>query len=78
MISNMGKVSRPGQTVPNMKDSMQRGKNMVKVPLHLQMVAYTEVTSNIMKFRARADMYGLMASPMKDNGIKIKCMDMEC
>jgi hypothetical protein len=63
--------------VPNMKVSTLRARNMVKELSLLLMEACTLETSNTMKFLEKEDITGLMVKLMKDNGTKIKCMDME-
>jgi len=61
-----------------MKVSMLKAKSMGKAPSLLLMEACTLVTFSTTKSQEKEDTTGQMARLMKDNGIKIRCMDMEC
>jgi predicted nucleic-acid-binding protein len=75
-ISSTATVLKHGLTVLSTKASMLRVRNMVKALSLLLIAACILETSSTMKFQEREDITGLMAKLMKDNGIKIRCMDM--
>jgi len=76
MTSSTATVLKHGPTVLSTKASMLRVRNMAKVLSPLLIAACILETSSTMKFQEREDITGLMEKHMRDNGIKIRCMDM--
>ena len=60
-----------------MRDSILKARNTEREVSLLPMEASIVVILFKMKYLAKANTFGLMERHMRDNGKKIKCMDME-
>jgi hypothetical protein len=78
MTNSMGRELKHGLIVQNMKASIMKVKNTERELCSLLMVVSTQGTSSLMKYQAKENMFGQMENLTKDNGRKIKCMDMVC
>lgn len=86
MINKMVMEKNNGQMDLNIKDNMKMVKNMVKVYYNLLMGHFIMENSIITIYMEKViciyiyikvDMFGQIKENMKDNGIIIKCMDLE-
>ena len=74
-ISNMGKVLRPGQTVPSMTVNTSMAKSMARVVSRGPMVALTLEILKTTIFRVTEPIIGLMEEYLKAPGTTIKWKD---
>lgn len=77
MTNNTAKALRHGQMAQGMKGHILKAKSMERGPCALLMGVSILETFSSTKSQEEVNMFGLMASRMKDNGRRIKCMDTE-
>lgn len=76
MINNMELEQKHGPMELGMRVPILKEKSMVMESYNLQMDPFMRENFNLMKYLAKANMFGLIRRPLKVNGKRTKCTDM--